>query len=94
MVVLLENLLILAGVGSGKICVLVYWIVWLMLVEEVLLFLVMVVIFINKVVVEMCGWIEELMYGIVFGMWCGIFYGICYCILCVYYFDVKLLEDF
>ncbi|NOE50190.1 DNA helicase II [Vibrio cholerae] len=90
----LENLLILAGAGSGKTRVLVHRIAWLMLVEEVSPFSVMAVTFTNKAAAEMRGRIEELMHGTASGMWCGTFHGICHRILRAHYLDAKLLEDF
>ncbi|EJL6680111.1 DNA helicase II [Vibrio cholerae] len=90
----LENLLILAGAGSGKTRVLVHRIAWLMSVEEASPFSVMAVTFTNKAAAEMRGRIEELMHGTASGMWCGTFHGICHCILRAHYLDAKLLEDF
>lgn len=90
----LENLLILAGAGSGKTRVLVHRIAWLMSVEEASPFSVMAVTFTNKAAVEMRGRIEELMHGTASGMWCGTFHGICHRILRAHYLDAKLLEDF
>lgn len=93
-VVLLFNMLVLVGVGSGKICVLVYCIVWLMQVENIVFYSILVVIFINKVVWEMCGCIEYVMGWLLNIMWIGIFYGLVYCLLWVYYVEVNLLENF
>ncbi len=90
----LENLLILAGAGSGKTRVLVHRIAWLMAVEEASPFSVMAVTFTNKAAAEMRGRIEELMHGTASGMWCGTFHGICHRILRAHYLDAKLLEDF
>ncbi|EII3093784.1 TPA: DNA helicase II [Vibrio cholerae] len=90
----LENLLILAGAGSGKTRVLVHRIAWLMSVEEASPFSVMAVTFTNKAAAEMRGRIEELMHGSASGMWCGTFHGICHRILRAHYLDAKLLEDF
>ncbi|EGQ9395259.1 DNA helicase II [Vibrio cholerae] len=90
----LENLLILAGAGSGKTRVLVHRIAWLMSVEEASPFSVMAVTFTNKAAAEMRGRIEELMLGTASGMWCGTFHGICHRILRAHYLDAKLLEDF
>ncbi|ELJ8548804.1 DNA helicase II [Vibrio cholerae] len=90
----LENLLILAGAGSGKTRVLVHRIAWLMSVEEASPFSVMAVTFTNKAAAEMRGRIEELMHGTASGMWCGTFHGICHRILRAHYLDAKLLEDF
>ncbi|EPI9880842.1 DNA helicase II [Vibrio cholerae] len=90
----LENLLILAGAGSGKTRVLVHRIAWLMSVEEASPFSVMAVTFTYKAAAEMRGRIEELMHGTASGMWCGTFHGICHRILRAHYLDAKLLEDF
>ncbi|EOX1291080.1 DNA helicase II [Vibrio cholerae] len=90
----LENVLILAGAGSGKTRVLVHRIAWLMSVEEASPFSVMAVTFTNKAAAEMRGRIEELMHGTASGMWCGTFHGICHRILRAHYLDAKLLEDF
>ncbi|EOI0111659.1 DNA helicase II [Vibrio cholerae] len=90
----LENLLILAGAGSGKTRVLVHRIAWLMSVEEASPFSVMAVTFTNKAAAEMRGRIEDLMHGTASGMWCGTFHGICHRILRAHYLDAKLLEDF
>ncbi|HHC7344577.1 TPA: DNA helicase II [Vibrio cholerae] len=90
----LENLLILAGAGSGKTRVLVHRIAWLMSVEEASPFSVMAVTFTNKAAAEMRGRIEELMHDTASGMWCGTFHGICHRILRAHYLDAKLLEDF
>ncbi|EGQ8673010.1 DNA helicase II [Vibrio cholerae] len=90
----LENLLILAGAGSGKTRVLVHRIAWLMSVEEASPFSVMAVTFTNKAAAEMRGRIEELMHGTASGMWCGTFHGICHRILRAHYLNAKLLEDF
>ncbi|MBU5691085.1 DNA helicase II [Vibrio cholerae] len=90
----LENLLILAGAGSGKTRVLVHRIGWLMSGEEASPFSVRAVTFTTKAAAEMRGRIEELMHGTASGMWCGTFHGICHRILRAHYLDAKLLEDF
>ncbi|HHX8698081.1 TPA: DNA helicase II [Vibrio diabolicus] len=90
----LENLLVLAGAGSGKTRVLVHRIAWLMSVEQASPFSIMSVTFTNKAAAEMRGRIEELMMGSAFGMWNGTFHGICHRILRAHYLDAKLPEDF
>ncbi|ENP0827394.1 DNA helicase II [Vibrio parahaemolyticus] len=90
----LENLLVLAGAGSGKTRVLVHRIAWLMLVEQASPFSIMSVTFTNKAAAEMRGRIEELMMGSASGMWNGTFHGICHRILRAHYLDAKLPEDF
>ncbi|EHR0921205.1 DNA helicase II [Vibrio parahaemolyticus] len=90
----LENLLVLAGAGSGKTRVLVHRIAWLMSVEQASPFSIMSVTFTNKAAAEMRGRIEELMMGSALGMWNGTFHGICHRILRAHYLDAKLPEDF
>ncbi|HCG8164441.1 TPA: DNA helicase II [Vibrio parahaemolyticus] len=90
----LENLLVLAGAGSGKTRVLVHRIAWLMSVEHASPFSIMSVTFTNKAATEMRGRIEELMMGSASGMWNGTFHGICHRILRAHYLDAKLPEDF
>ncbi|TOG21276.1 DNA helicase II [Vibrio parahaemolyticus] len=90
----LENLLVLAGAGSGKTRVLVHRIAWLISVEQASPFSIMSVTFTNKAAAEMRGRIEELMMGSASGMWNGTFHGICHRILRAHYLDAKLPEDF
>ncbi|MFA0413194.1 DNA helicase II [Vibrio renipiscarius] len=90
----IENLLVLAGAGSGKTRVLVHRIAWLMSVEQASPFSIMSVTFTNKAAAEMRGRIEELMMGSSSGMWNGTFHGICHRILRAHYLDAKLPEDF
>ncbi|WP_375751923.1 DNA helicase II [Vibrio sp. HN007] len=90
----LENILVLAGAGSGKTRVLVHRIAWLMSVEQASPFSIMSVTFTNKAAAEMRGRIEELMMGSASGMWNGTFHGICHRILRAHYLDAKLPEDF
>ncbi|EKO3572848.1 DNA helicase II [Vibrio metschnikovii] len=90
----LENLLVLAGAGSGKTRVLVHRIAWLISVEQASPFSVMSVTFTNKAAAEMRGRIEDLMQGSASGMWNGTFHGICHRILRAHYLDANLPEDF
>lgn len=90
----LENLLVLAGAGSGKTRVLVHRIAWLISVENASPFSVMSVTFTNKAAAEMRSRIEELMMGSASGMWNGTFHGICHRILRAHYLDARLPEDF
>lgn len=90
----LQNLLVLAGAGSGKTRVLVHRIAWLISVEQASPFSIMSVTFTNKAAAEMRGRIEELMMGSASGMWNGTFHGICHRILRAHYLDAKLPEDF
>lgn len=52
---------------------------------------ILVIIFINKVVVEMCEWVVGLVGEKVWYMWVLMFYFICVCILCN---QVVLIEGF
>lgn len=90
----LENMLVLAGAGSGKTRVLVHRIAWLMTVENASPFSVMSVTFTNKAAAEMRGRIEDLMKGSASGMWNGTFHGICHRILRAHYLDADLPQDF
>ncbi len=90
----LENMLVLAGAGSGKTRVLVHRIAWLMAVENASPFSIMSVTFTNKAAAEMRGRIEELMMGSASGMWNGTFHGICHRILRAHYLDADLPQDF
>jgi len=90
----LENMLVLAGAGSGKTRVLVHRIAWLMQIEQASPFSIMSVTFTNKAAAEMRGRIEELMHGSAGGMWNGTFHGICHRILRAHYLDAKLPEGF
>lgn len=89
-----ELVLIFVGVGSGKICVLIMCIVWLIQQGYVLLFIVFVVIFMNKVVCEMMVCLLVMMLIDMCGMWIGMFYGLCNWMLCMYWCDVGLLQIF
>lgn len=90
----LDNMLILAGAGSGKTRVLVHRIAWLIAIENASPFSIMSVTFTNKAAAEMRGRIEELMKGSASGMWNGTFHGICHRILRAHYLDAKLPQDF
>ncbi|MDV7106226.1 DNA helicase II [Vibrio sp. TH_r3] len=90
----LENMLILAGAGSGKTRVLVHRIAWLLSVENASPFSIMSVTFTNKAAAEMRGRIEDLTKGSASGMWNGTFHGICHRILRAHYLDADLPQDF
>ena len=76
-----QNLLVLAGAGSGKTRVLVHRIAWLLQVEGLSPQSVLAVTFTNKAANEMRGRIEELLGLPVAGMWVGTFHGIAHRLL-------------
>lgn len=90
----LENILVLAGAGSGKTRVLVHRIAWLMSIEKAPPFSILSVTFTNKAASEMKGRIEELLRGSASGMWNGTFHGICHRILRAHHVDANLPQDF
>ncbi len=89
-----QNLLVLAGAGSGKTRVLVHRIAWLMQAEQVSPFAILAVTFTNKAAREMRGRIEELV-GMSFGgMWVGTFHGLAHRLLRSHWQEAGLAEDF
>lgn len=94
----LENLLVLAGAGSGKTRVLVHRIAWLMGVERASPFSILAVTFTNKAAAEMRGRIEALLGGDPGsqhrGMWMGTFHGIAHRLLRAHHLDANLPADF
>jgi len=76
-----ENLLVLAGAGSGKTRVLVHRIAWLLQAEQVSPYAVLAVTFTNKAAREMRGRIEELLGKSFNGMWVGTFHGLAHRLL-------------
>ncbi len=93
-----ENLLVLAGAGSGKTRVLVHRIAWLQGVEQVAPHAILAVTFTNKAAAEMRSRITRLLgagsgqgYG---GMWIGTFHGIAHRLLRAHHLDAGLPQDF
>lgn len=89
-----QNLLVLAGAGSGKTRVLVHRIAWLMQMEGFSPNSIMAVTFTNKAAREMRGRIEELLHIPGRGMWFGTFHGIAHRFLRAHYREAKLPENF
>ena len=94
----LENLLVLAGAGSGKTRVLVHRIAWLLSVEHASPFSILSVTFTNKAAAEMRSRVESLLgshlgYGNG-GMWLGTFHGIAHRLLRAHHLDANLPQDF
>ncbi len=90
----LQNLLILAGAGSGKTRVLTHRIAWLVEQENVSPFAILAVTFTNKAAAEMRGRIEKLLSLPVSGMWVGTFHGIAHRLLRRHFEAAKLPESF
>ncbi|WP_415904711.1 DNA helicase II [Neptuniibacter sp. QD48_55] len=89
-----QNLLVLAGAGSGKTRVLVHRIAWLIQTEGMSPYSIMAVTFTNKAAKEMRGRIEELLGINPQGMWVGTFHGLAHRILRAHWQDAGLPENF
>ena len=89
-----QNMLVLAGAGSGKTRVLVHRIAWLMQVENVPASAILAVTFTNKASAEMRGRVEQLLGGRLFGLWLGTFHGLAHRLLRAHHLDAKLPQDF
>ena len=81
----LQNMLVLAGAGSGKTRVLVHRIAWLLQIEQVSPHSILAVTFTNKAAAEMRGRIERLLGNSLGfgrgGMWIGTFHGLAHRLL-------------
>jgi len=89
-----ENVLVLAGAGSGKTRVLVHRIAWLIEVEGVSPFGILAVTFTNKAAAEMRGRIEQLLGIPATGMWVGTFHGLAHRLLRAHWREAELPEGF
>jgi DNA helicase-2/ATP-dependent DNA helicase PcrA len=89
-----QNLLVLAGAGSGKTRVLVHRIAWLIQVENISPYSIMAVTFTNKAAREMRGRIEELLGLNPHGMWVGTFHGLAHRLLRAHWRDAGLPDNF
>ncbi|WP_372739384.1 DNA helicase II [Neptunomonas sp.] len=89
-----QNLLILAGAGSGKTRVLVHRIAWLVQTEGMSPYSIMAVTFTNKAAREMRGRIETLLGVNPNGMWVGTFHGLAHRLLRAHWRDAGLNENF
>ena len=90
----LQNMLVLAGAGSGKTRVLVHRIAWLMQVEQASAYSVFAVTFTNKAAKEMRSRVEETLKAPVGGMWIGTFHGLSHRILRAHHREANLPESF
>jgi len=89
-----QNMLVLAGAGSGKTRVLVHRIAWLIQTEGMSPYSIMAVTFTNKAAKEMRGRIEELLGLNPHGMWVGTFHGLAHRLLRAHWQDAGLPENF
>ncbi|MEO2269142.1 DNA helicase II [Pseudoalteromonas sp. YIC-656] len=90
----LQNMLVLAGAGSGKTRVLVHRIAWLMQVENASPYSIFAVTFTNKAAKEMRARVEQTIQGSAGGMWIGTFHGLSHRILRAHHREAKLPESF
>ena len=90
----MQNLLVLAGAGSGKTRVLVHRIAWLMEIERLSPTSIMAVTFTNKAAKEMRGRIEQLLDLPARNLWFGTFHGIAHRFLRAHSREAKLPENF
>ena len=89
-----NNLLVLAGAGSGKTRVLVHRIAWLMQIEGASPFSILAVTFTNKAAREMRHRIEQLLEQPVGPMWVGTFHGLAHRLLRTHWREANLPENF
>lgn len=89
-----QNMLVLAGAGSGKTRVLVQRIAWLMQVEQASPHSILAVTFTNKAAAEMRSRVEKTTGGNVHGMWIGTFHGLAHRLLRMHFQEAKLPQSF
>lgn len=89
-----QDMLVLAGAGSGKTRVLVHRISWLMAVESISPFSILAVTFTNKAAREMRGRVERLSGSALNAMWMGTFHGIAHRFLRLHFDEAKLPQNF
>jgi DNA helicase-2/ATP-dependent DNA helicase PcrA len=89
-----QNMLVLAGAGSGKTRVLVQRIAWLMKVENVSPHSILAVTFTNKAAAEMRARVEQVVDGNSHGMWIGTFHGLAHRLLRMHFQEAKLPQSF
>lgn len=89
-----DNLLVLAGAGSGKTRVLVHRIVWLLSIKHCSPYSVIAVTFTNKAAAEMRYRIEHLLGSSQEDMWIGTFHGLAHRLLRIHHEDANLPHNF
>ncbi|MEZ5570595.1 MAG: DNA helicase II [Halioglobus sp.] len=89
-----QNMLVLAGAGSGKTRVLVHRIAWLIKAESFSPWSILAVTFTNKAAREMRNRIEEMLHIPAHGMWVGTFHGLAHRLLKAHWQDAGLPQNF
>tara|TARA_R110001599_G_scaffold353459_1_gene592623 strand:+ start:336157 stop:338307 length:2151 start_codon:yes stop_codon:yes gene_type:complete len=89
-----QNMLVLAGAGSGKTRVLVHRIAWLIRAEGFSPWSILSVTFTNKAAREMRGRIEEMLQIPSHGMWVGTFHGLAHRLLKAHWQEAGLPQNF
>jgi ATP-dependent DNA helicase UvrD/PcrA len=89
-----QNMLVLAGAGSGKTRVLVHRIAWLIRAEGFSPWSVLAVTFTNKAAREMRSRIEEMLHIPSHGMWVGTFHGLAHRLLKAHWREAGLPQNF
>ncbi len=89
-----QNLLVLAGAGSGKTRVLVHRIAWLVQAEGLSPWSILAVTFTNKAAREMRSRIEDMLAIGTHGMWVGTFHGLAHRLLKAHWQEAGLPQNF
>ena len=89
-----QNMLVLAGAGSGKTRVLVHRIAWLVRAEGFSPWSILAVTFTNKAAREMRGRIEDMLQVPAQGMWVGTFHGLAHRLLKAHWKEAGLPQNF
>ena len=89
-----QNLLVLAGAGSGKTRVLVHRIAWLIRAEGLSPWSILAVTFTNKAAREMRSRIEEMLAIGTQGMWVGTLHGLAHRLLKAHWREAGLPQNF
>ena len=89
-----QNMLVLAGAGSGKTRVLVHRIAWLIRAMDFSPWSILAVTFTNKAAREMRSRIEEMLHIPPHGMWVGTFHGLAHRLLKAHWKEAGLPQNF
>ena len=89
-----QNMLVLAGAGSGKTRVLVHRIAWLVRAQDFSPWSILAVTFTNKAAREMRSRIEEMLHIPSHGMWVGTFHGLAHRLLKAHWREAGLPQNF